>query len=153
MPRTNNLRIPKSVTFGRPVTESENSFSKIQATGTMREAFPPSLPSGSPDLEKKHHKLIEQTSIHHSDVLKTVDLDIESSSKRDSTDLTNTLDQLQLPKKTTINHLGQSPHHHRTSSPIPKYSSYSSPTSETKTLPDQGIFVHCNVIFSVFSLF
>lgn len=109
----------------------------------MREAFPPSLPSGSPDLEKKHHKLIEQTSIHHSDVLKTVDLAIESSSKRDSTDLSNSPDQLQLPKKTTIK-LGQSPHNHRNSSPNTKYSSYSSPTSETKTLPHPGIYLICS---------
>lgn len=52
----------KPIIFGESIASDINrsdcnhSSEKIQATGTMREAFPPSLPFGSPDSSKAQRK-------------------------------------------------------------------------------------------------
>lgn len=111
--------------------ESDRSSGKIQAKGTMREAMP-SLPCGSPDLEKTH-KLTGQQSIHQLDAPKTNTLNSGNSPKKDSTDLIASSVQFQKSKKTTTK-LGHSPHHHRNSSPNTKFS------SDLKTHPERGTY-------------
>lgn len=145
---TNSPRRPKSIIFGKSVAESEQSSGTIQATGTMREAFPASLPTtdhGSPGLEKTQRKLTGQQSLQQLDAPKTNTSASGSSPKKDSTDSINSSGQFQKSKKTTTK-LGHSPHHHRNSSPNTKYGSYctGSPTlkSDLKTHPERGTYIH-----------
>lgn len=160
MSNTNSPRRPKSI-FGKTVTsspsraEGEHSSSKIQATGTMREAFPPSLP-GSPVLQEKTtpRKLTGQQSVHQLDAPKTNTIS-GTSPKKDSTEsalTTIATVQLQKSKKTTTK-LGHSPHHHRNSSPNTKFTGYcsGSPKSDLKTHPERGILFTLHIGYSICS--
>lgn len=154
---TNSPRRPKSILFGRSSVRSSPSrageceapLSKIQATGTMREAFPPSLPSGSPDLEKiTSRKLIGQQSVPQLDASSKTNATAAASvtaagpsPKKDSTDSPTAATK---SKKTTTKIGGHSPlhHGHRNSSPNTKYFGSGSPTlkSDLKTHPERGKF-------------
>lgn len=157
MSNTNSPRRPKSILFGRSSVRSSPSrageceppVSKIQATGTMREAFPPSLPSGSPDLEKTtSRKLIGQQSVQQLDAVARTNtiggggtaaaFIAGPSPKKDSTDSIAATKS----KKTTTKIGGHSPlhHGHRNSSPNTKYYCSGSPTlkSDLKTHPERG---------------
>lgn len=151
MSNTNSPRRPKSI-FGKTVTsspsrtESEHSSGKIQATGTMREAFPPSLP-GSPILEKTQpRQLTGQPSVQQLDAPRTNTISGTSPKKDNSaTDSLTTAATVQLQKsKKTTTKLGHSPHHHRNSSPNTKFTGYcsGSPTlkSDLKTHPERGMY-------------
>lgn len=153
MSNTNSPRRPKSI-FGKTVTsspsrtESEHSSGKIQATGTMREAFPPSLP-GSPILEKTQpRQLTGQPSVQQLDAPRTNTISGTSPKKDNSaTDSLTTAATVQLQKsKKTTTKLGHSPHHHRNSSPNTKFTGYcsGSPTlkSDLKTHPERGMYNH-----------
>lgn len=156
-------RRPKSILFSKSIASSINragsdhSSDKIQATGTMREAFPPSQPSGSPNLGKhstatatvtaaatttnqtqQQRKIITQQSCHQLETpkVRSVNTIISGNSPSKKDNFIDTQLQLQKLRKTTTTKFGHQSPHHRNSSPNTKYNfSTGSPTikSDLKT--------------------
>lgn len=111
----------------------------------MREAFPPSLPSGSPDLENSHYKPTVQQSTHKLDAPKTIVFSEGTSIKKDASFGEN------LKSKKTTTKQGHSPHHHLNSTSNTKWNTGSTTfKSESKTL-ERGMYSR-TVKFSKFQL-
>lgn len=135
-----NLERPKSIIFRKSIassidqTESDHSSNKIQATGTMREAFPPSLPPGSPDLGKisttattsstvtkpQRKVIITQQSCHQLETPKVRSVNTIISGNSPKKDKDSFIDFSKTRKTTTTIFGHQSPNH-RNSSPNTKY--------------------------------